>query len=44
MKDILPVKFIDIDFREHWNDPYKDEKWMKEVAYWAETDDGMMEY
>ena len=44
MKDILPVKFIFIDFREHWNDPYKDAKWFKDVAYWAETKDGMMEY
>ena len=44
MKDILPIKFIDIDFREHWNDPYKDAKWFKDVAYWAKTEDGIMEY
>lgn len=44
MKDILPIKFIDIDFREHWNDPYKDAKWFKDVTYWAKTEDGMMEY
>lgn len=44
MQEILPVKFIDIDFREHWNDPHKDAKWLKDVTYWAETEDGMMEY
>ena len=44
MKEILPVKFADIDFHEHWNDPHKDAKWYKDVAYWAMTKDGIMEY
>lgn len=44
MKEILPVKFTWIDFNEHWNDPYKDAKWFKEVAYWADNDEGMKEY
>lgn len=44
MKEILPVKFTWIDFNEHWNDPYKDAKWYKKVAYRAETEDGKTEY
>ena len=44
MNEILPIKFVDINFHEHWNDPHKDAKWFKDVAYWAKTEDGLMEY
>ena len=44
IKEVLPVKFKYVHFEEPWNDPYTDEKWIKDVAYWAETEDGTMEY
>ena len=44
MDEILPIKFNFIDFREHWNDPCKDAKWFKDVAYWADNEDGTTEY
>ena len=44
MTNILPVKFTGIIFRERYNDPYREEKWIKDVAYWAKTDNGMTEY
>lgn len=44
MQEILPVRFDYIEIRDRWNDPYKDARWFKDVAYWAKTEDGLTEY
>lgn len=44
MKDILPLKYDYLNFREVRDDPNNDEIWMKDVAYWARIGEGKLEY
>lgn len=41
---VLPMKFKEIDFSDHVNEPLRDAPWYSRVGYWVENPDGTRGY
>lgn len=44
LKPVLPIKFKEIEFYDHANDPHSDDVWYFRVGYWVENPDGTRGY
>lgn len=44
LNPVLPIKFKDIEFYDHADDPNNDASWYYRVGYWAENPDGTRGY
>lgn len=44
LNPVLPIKFKDIDFHDHADDPHSDDPWYYRVGYWVENPDGTRGY
>lgn len=44
LRQVLPIKFKDIDFHDPANDPHNEDSWYYRVGYWVENPDGTRGY